>query len=182
MKLTNEIEEKYQAELKQAKLDHHKPTAGAMTGHILANLWYFDVKLHQAVWYLKGPQAISLQKFYRQLIAANRSQIDQLGDLLLDENQLPPATVSEYTQYAQLAENPRLKYCKSSQIVDETVQDFVTANLFIDRAIKLAQREERLVMAQHLIKMRGYNNQRIRQLQAVQNKNAWDNLTAVDDD
>lgn len=28
-------EEKYQAELKQSDLDHHQPTAAAMTGHII---------------------------------------------------------------------------------------------------------------------------------------------------
>ena len=31
-------EEKYQAELKQSDLDHHQPTAAAMTGHIISNL------------------------------------------------------------------------------------------------------------------------------------------------
>ena len=31
-------EEKYQAELKQSNLDHHQPTAAAMTGHIISNL------------------------------------------------------------------------------------------------------------------------------------------------
>lgn len=39
-------EELYQAELKQADQDHHTPTAGAMTGHILANLWLHQQKVN----------------------------------------------------------------------------------------------------------------------------------------
>ena len=39
-------EEKYQAELKQSDLDHHKPTAGAMTGHIISNLAVLINKFH----------------------------------------------------------------------------------------------------------------------------------------
>ena len=31
-------EEKYQAELVKSERDHHTPTAGAMTGHIISNL------------------------------------------------------------------------------------------------------------------------------------------------
>ena len=31
-------EEQYQKELKQSDIDHHTPTAGAMTGHIIDNL------------------------------------------------------------------------------------------------------------------------------------------------
>ncbi|WP_125604758.1 ferritin-like domain-containing protein [Lapidilactobacillus bayanensis] len=182
MENTKEIEAKYQAELKQADIDHHKPTAGAMSGHIVANLWYFDVKLHQALWYLKGSEAISLQGFYQDLIAENRKQLDELGTILLDENELPPATVAEYTQYTKISEEPRLKYQTASAIVNETAHDFTTANMFIDRAIILAQRENRPVLADFLTKLRGYNNHQTRLLQAQLGKTAWEDLVEVDDD
>lgn len=32
------IDEKYAKELDKAEIDHHKPTAGAMLGHVLSNL------------------------------------------------------------------------------------------------------------------------------------------------
>ena len=41
-------EEKYQAELKQSDIDHHTPTAGAMMGHIIANLAIHSLKINQA--------------------------------------------------------------------------------------------------------------------------------------
>ncbi|WDC93202.1 hypothetical protein PSR33_10435 (plasmid) [Latilactobacillus curvatus] len=38
-----EIETRYQAEVKQADVDHHTPTAGAMIGHVMANLTIHSV-------------------------------------------------------------------------------------------------------------------------------------------
>lgn len=182
MPTTAEIETKYQAELKQADLDHHKPTAGAMSGHIVANLWYFDVKLHQALWYVKGPQALQLQNFYEELIQENRQQLDDLGAILLDENELPPSTVAEYTQYTKLAEDGRLKYADANDVVATTAKDYTTANMFIDRAIILAQRESRPALAAFLTGLRGSNNRRARQLQSLLGKTAWEDLVEVDDD
>lgn len=182
MENKTEIEAKYQAELKQTDIDHHKPTAGAMCGHIVANFWYFDVKLHQAFWYLKGSEALALQSFYQELIAQNRQQLDELGEILLDENELPPATVAEYTQYTKIAEEPRLKYQSATIILNETAHDFTTANLFIDRAIILAQREQRPVLANFLIEVRAYNNRQTRLIQAQLGKTAWEGLVEIDED
>ncbi|WP_179393786.1 ferritin-like domain-containing protein [Lacticaseibacillus absianus] len=177
-----ELEAKYQAEVAKADADHHKPTAGAMTGHILANLWVMDVKLHQALWFVHGPQSYALQQVYTDLIATNRTQIDALGGLLLDENELPPATVQELTTYTKIAEDPRLKYADAATVVDATAHDFTTANLFIDRAIKLAQREDRPAMAAWLTGLRGANNAATRKLQAFLGKTAWEGLVEVDED
>lgn len=49
-----EIQEQYEVELKKADVDHHTPTAGAMTGHILANLWLHQQKINQARLFAKG--------------------------------------------------------------------------------------------------------------------------------
>ncbi|WP_164507864.1 Dps family protein [Lacticaseibacillus suibinensis] len=176
------IEDQYQAELKQADIDHHKPTAGAMTGHILANLWYLDVKLHQIAWYVKGDSAFAVAAYYQDLIAENRKQIDELGELLLDENQIAPSTVAEFTQYTKIPETGALKYHTASDMVDATAHDYTTANMFIDRAIKLAERENRPAMANFLTNMRGYNNQVIRKLQSFLGKTAWEGLVEEDDD
>lgn len=60
---TKLVEEKYQAEVKQADIDHHTPTAGAMTGHIVANLRILDVKLHQAKWFMKALKPFLFVRF-----------------------------------------------------------------------------------------------------------------------
>lgn len=177
-----DIEERYQAELAQSDRDHHKPTAGAMTGHILANQWIMEVKLHQALWFVHGMNAPTVQALYRELIAANRQALDELGALLLDENELPPVTTAEVTAYNKIDEEPRLKYADAATLVDTTAHDLTTANMFIDRAIKLAEREDRPVLAQHLIGLRGTNNRHIRALQTLLGKSAWDGLVEIDDD
>mgnify|MGYP001421540256 CR=1 FL=1 len=51
--MTLSVEERYQAEIKQSDIDHHTPTAGAMTGHIVANLAVLINKLQQAKWYVR---------------------------------------------------------------------------------------------------------------------------------
>lgn len=172
----------YEAELKQADLDHHKPTAGAMTGHILSNLLVNNVKLHQTRWYLKGSQSLQLKPLYDQLIDQGRREFDQLADVLLDENELPPSTVAEYVRYSMLEENGRNKYFTTEELADITVHDFATQNMFIDRAIVLAQKETRPSMAAFLTTLRGHNNHAIQSLQSILGKQAWDGLVEEDDD
>ncbi|KIS03832.1 ferritin-like domain-containing protein [Paucilactobacillus wasatchensis] len=179
--MTN-VDTQYEAELKQADLDHHKPTAGAMTGHILSNLLVNNVKLHQAVWYLKGLQSLQLKPLYEKLIQQGRQNFDQLAVVLLDENELPPSTVSEYVKYSMLEEDGRNKYFTAEQLVDITAHDYATQNMFIDRAIVLAQKETRPAMAAFLTNLRGQNNHSIQVLQAVLGKQAWDGLVEEDED
>ncbi|MFL2028559.1 ferritin-like domain-containing protein [Loigolactobacillus zhaoyuanensis] len=176
------IEVRYQAEVKQADTDHHTPTAGAMTGHILANLQVNNVKLHQASWFLDGFAAEALQPLYTELISAGRKNFDALAKVLLDENELPPSTSAEYGSYAMLEEDGRNKYRGNTELVDITAHDYATQNMFIDRAIALADKENRPAMAAFLTDLRGQNNQAIRRLQAVLGKTAWEGLVEEDDD
>ncbi|KRN18174.1 ferritin-like domain-containing protein [Lacticaseibacillus camelliae] len=176
------IDEQYEAEVKQADLDHHKPTAGAMTGHIVANLFVMNVKMHQVAWYVKGEQSLAVADFYQQLIAQNRQQIDEIGEVLLDEDQIVPSTTGEFAKYTGLQEDGRLKYDTAANMVAQTAKDFTTEDMYIDRAIKLAEREERPAMAAYLTKLRGENNQAVRKLQSFLGKTAWEDLVEVDDD
>lgn len=55
-------EERYEQELKQSDIDHHTPTAGAMTGHIIANLLIHSLKVNQAKLFAQGPAAMFLDQ------------------------------------------------------------------------------------------------------------------------
>lgn len=177
-----QIDALYQAEVKQADHDHHVPTAGAMTGHIVANLRILDVKLHQALWFLKGFEGAAVKPLYRDLIAQARADYDTVSEALLDENELPPSTTEEYTNYKMLDEDGRNKYLDAAGIVDITAHDYNTENLFITRAIKLAEKEDRPALAATLTTLLGQNNHAIQQLQAVLGKSAWEGLVEEDDD
>ncbi|WP_048001048.1 Dps family protein [Lactiplantibacillus herbarum] len=176
------VEERYVAELKQSDIDHHVPTAGAMTNHILSNLMVAYVKLTQVKWYVKGPQTFILREAYQQLLDQNMQQFAELGELLLDEGQKPSSTTAELTKYAMLTEDGAFKYHDAATLVTATIKDFDTANLFVDRAIKLAEKEERPVLAAWLIDYRGSNNRHIRELQAYLGNEARFGLDEEDDD
>ena len=136
------IDEQYAAELKQSDIDHHVPTAGAMTNHILSNLMVAYVKLTQVKWYVKGPQSLALRTAYQRLLDQNVRQFAELGELLL---------------------------------VD-------TENLFVDRAIKLAEKENRPALAAWLVAYRGSNNRNIRELQVYLGNDARTGLDEEDED
>ncbi|MFB9769000.1 Dps family protein [Lactiplantibacillus modestisalitolerans] len=176
------IDELYAAELKQSDIDHHAPTAGAMTNHILSNLMVAYVKLSQVKWYVKGPESFSLRAEYQRLLDQNVQQFAELGDLLLDENQKPSSTTEELIKYSMLEENGAFKYQNASDLVAGTIKDFDTENLFVDRAIKLAEKEDRPALAAWLTDYRGSNNRNIRELQAYLGNDARTGLDEEDDD
>ncbi|QMU08537.1 ferritin-like domain-containing protein [Levilactobacillus suantsaii] len=180
--MTTTIEDRYAAEQAQADHDHHVPTAGAMTNHILANLHISIVKFHQVRWSVKGPLAPSVRDLLADYIATYRKQFDALGELLLDEGELVSTTTQEFGEYNMLEESGAKKYLSATDQVDELVHDADTHNLFIDRAIKLAAKEDRPALAAFLTTLRGTNNHIIRELQAILGNDARDGLDEDDDD
>ena len=182
MLTTAAIEERYQAELKQADVDHHTPTAGAMIGHIMANLTIQRRKLRQMKWSTKGIDNGTFKAQVATLLTENDMLLDKTAERLLDEGEVIPTTQAEYTEYGMLTENARIKYWDVPAMMAELVNDFNTANLFVSRAIKLAQKEERFALATDMIDMLGYNQHQIRVLQSQLGKDAREGLDEEDDD
>ncbi|MFD1126419.1 ferritin-like domain-containing protein [Lentilactobacillus raoultii] len=181
--MTTETPEKlYQAEVKQADIDHHTPTAGAMTGHIVANLVVLADKLQQTKWYLKGLHAAALKQVMADLLQQAYRQKDDLGTVLIDEDLLTPTTQKEFTEYAMLREKGQNKYQTAEWLINELVHDYDTSNLFVTRAIKLAEKEDRPVLAQHLTTLLGENNHQIASLQALLGRTPREGLDEEDDD
>lgn len=181
--MTTQTPEKlYEAEVKQADIDHHTPTAGAMTGHIVSNLVVLADKLQQIKWYLKGLNAVALKRVAADLLTQAYQQKDALGSVLIDENLLTPTTQKEFSEYAMLQENGQNKYQKAEWLLDDLVHDYDTSNLFVTRAIKLAVKEDRPVLAQQLTSLLGENNHNIASLQALLGRTPREGLDEEDDD
>lgn len=180
--MTTTIEDCYAAEKAQTEHDHHVPTAGAMTNHILANLHISIVKFHQVRWSVKGPLALSVRQRLTTYITTYRSQFDALGELLLDEGEIVSTTTTEYHDYNMLQEGGDKKYYTATDQLNELIHDADTHNLFIDRAIKLAEKENRPALATFLVTLRGTNNHIIRELQAVLGNSARTGLDDEDED
>ena len=96
----------------------------------------------------------------------------------MDEGEVIPTTQAEYTEYGMLTEDARIKYWDVPAMMAELVNDFNTANLFVSRAIKLAQKEERFALAADMVDMLG----QIRVLQSQLGKDAREGLDEEDDD
>lgn len=176
------IEAKYQAAVQQAELDHHTPTAGAMVGHIMANLTIQQRKLQQMKWYAMGFESLAFKTLLADLLVENSVLLDQTAQRLLDEDQLIPTTAAEYQEYGMLTEDARIQYWSVPMMTAELVRDYDTADLFVTRAIKLAQKEQRYTLANELIAMLGTNQHRIRLLQSLLNQAPREGLDEQDAD
>lgn len=177
-----DIQALYEAELKQSEIDHHVPTAGAMTNHILSNLMIENIKLAQINWYIKGFESLAIKPLIHQYQLDNAQNFDQLGELLIDEDQKPSSTTDELKQYSMLQEDGANKYLTTYEMIYNLIQDFNNENLFVTRAIPLAQKEDRPALTAWLINYLGQNNHKIRQLQNLLGNTARVGLDEEDDD
>lgn len=168
--------ELFKNEVKQADIDHHTPTAGAMTGHVVANLVILANKLQQAKWYVKGINATTLKELFDKLLSQAYRQKDDLGKTLIDENLIVPSVQEEFDTYTMLEENGQNKYETADWLINNFVHDYDTENMFITRAIKLANKENRPVLALALTNLLAANNHNIATLQALLGKTARDGL------
>ena len=168
--------ELFKNEVKQADIDHHTPTAGAMTGHVVANLVILANKLQQAKWYVKGINATTLKELFDKLLSQAYRQKDDLGKTLIDENLIVPSVQEEFDTYTMLEENGQNKYETADWLINNFVHNYGTENMFITRAIKLANKENRPVLALTLTNLLAANNHNIATLQALLGKTARDGL------
>lgn len=175
-------EKLFEAEIKQVDIDHHTPTAGAMTGHIVANLEVLSNKLQMAKWYVKGMSAQQLKVLFGDLLKQAYDQKDALGTVLIDEALITPSTQKEFTEYTMLEENGQNKYESVEWLVNDFVHDYDTENMFVTRAIKLAEKEDRPVLVQHLVGLLQDNNHNIATLQALLGKTPREGLDEEDDE
>ncbi len=137
--MTNE--ELYAQELKQSNIDHHTPTAGAMTGHIISNLLIFSLKVSQAKFFANGSASLFLQEFASQWQNYSMTKFNQLNQLLTDNGESIPTTTKQFVEYSMLEENGADKYLKGEDQLFRLVKDLDTQTLFITKAIKLAKKE-----------------------------------------
>lgn len=148
--------EKYQQELIQSEKDHHTPTAGAMTGHILANLVIQQQKLRQTLYSAKGTAQNFVAVNYPSILTEENRLYDQLNRLMLDEGEVIPTTTEEFVQYSMLTESGQLKYETAESLLWDAVKDFNTQLLFVTRGIALAEKESKFALAEFLKQIYGF--------------------------
>ena len=97
--------ERYEQELKQSDIDHHTPTAGAMTGHIIANLLIHSLKISQAKLFAQGPAALFLAQTGDKWIEYEQAEFAKLNRLLVNSGESIPTTTDQYKQFTMLEED-----------------------------------------------------------------------------
>ena len=135
-------EEQYQQELKQSDIDHHTPTAGAMTGHIIANLLIHSLKISQAKLFTKGNAALFLSQYGDDWIVHEQEAFNHLNQLLVQNGESIPTTTDQFREFTMLEENGADKYLPGDDQLFALVKDFDTQILFITKAIALGNKEE----------------------------------------
>lgn len=155
-------EEKYQAELKQSDVDHHTPTAGAMTGHIIANLAIHSLKINQARLFAKGMSSLFLAKYAEEWLDFERSEFDRLNHLLVNNGESIPTTTDQFKEYTMLEEDGADKYRAGDAQLFALVKDFDTQILFITKAISLANQENWPELANDLTDLLTWIKEQIR--------------------
>ena len=160
-------EEKYQAELKQSDLDHHQPTAAAMTGHIISNLLIHSLKINQANLFAKGSASLFLGEKAAGWIAYERQEFDQLNHLLVNNGE---------------EEDGSSKYLAGDKQLFALVKDFDTQTLFITKAIALANNESWLELSANLTNLMAWIKEQIRVTQDFLGHELKEGLYVEDDD
>lgn len=142
--------ERYEQELKQSDIDHHTPTAGAMTGHIIANLLIHSLKISQAKLFAQGPAALFLAQTGDKWIEYEQAEFAKLNRLLVNSGESIPTTTDQYKQFTMLEEDGVTKYQQGDDQLFALVKDFDTQTLFITKALALAQKEKWPELANNL--------------------------------
>ncbi|RZI48378.1 DNA-binding protein [Lactococcus kimchii] len=174
------IDEKYALEVEKSERDHHKPTAAAMLGHVLANIFYEKIRLKQAGQYAKKA---SYCAEFRKIALKEDGWFDEISDALLNENELVPTTLDEFVTYHKFIEtDPKAKYWSDEALLESFIRDFQSQNLFITRAIKLAQKEEKYALEVVIRELYGYNLAIIRYFAGELGKTVAEFMEEEDDD
>ncbi len=160
-----QVKARQAAAAKQADHDHHVPTAGAMSGHVLANLQVLARKLEQFRLTLNGSRSESDRQLLTELLGQARQHFAVLAADLAAQDEDFPTTTAEFDEYTMLKEDPALRFWTNDMKLDAVVNDLDTCQLFVSRAIPLANKENKLVLAADMLQLQRWHEQSILRLQ-----------------
>ncbi len=176
-------QQRYEQEAMKSDKDHHLPTAGAMTGHIIANLFLDMLKIRQARWFATGSTRLFLEIHSREWITYEATMIESLDDALSSDNEMIPTTTAQLSEYGALEENPARKYEDGAAQLADLIHDFDWQLIYVGKAITLAAAEGKTSLGSTLSDLRAWAKHQIREAQLFLGNDATDGLyKEVDDD
>lgn len=176
-------QERYDQEAAQSDKDHHTPTAGAMSGHIIANLFFDILKIRQARLFAKGTTRLFLEQHAGEWIAFETATIEKLDTVLVSDNEMVPTTSAQLGEYGKLTEDPVRKYATGEDQLTDLIHDFDWQLIFVGKAIALADGEGKTALSSLLSDFRLWAKQQILEAQLFLGNDPTDGLyKEVDDD
>lgn len=174
---------RYEREAAQSDKDHHTPTAGAMTGHVISNLFLGILKIRQARWFAKGSAQLFLELHANEWIKFEAGMIHRLDTVLLSDNEMVPTTSAQLNEYGKLEEDPARKYATGEEQLTDLVHDFDWQLIFVAKAIALAQSEGKAALGATLGEFQTWARRQILETQLFLGKDPTEGLyQEVDDD
>ncbi|PWG00881.1 hypothetical protein [Levilactobacillus bambusae] len=180
--MTLTASDQWQAEQSQVDHDHHVPTAGAMTGHVLANLTIHSQKLRQLVGSVKGLESRTLSMLFLEQEQAEHDWVNRISRVMSDMGEAIPTTTAEFQCYTMLEEDGALKFESTANQLSVVVNDLVTQTLFVTRAIKLAEREGQSCLELTLKELDGWLRHQIRVYQQIRGQSVKEAMDEDDED
>lgn len=176
-------QERYDAEAAKSDVDHHIPTAGAMSGHIISNLFQSILKIRQARWFAKGSTRLFLELHAGEWTKFEAEEIDRLDSVLASDDEMIPTTSSQISEYGKLEEDPVRKYAAGEEQLSDLVHDFDWQLIFVGKAIALADKEGKTALSSELSSFRAWAKRQILEAQLFLGNDVMDGLyKEVDDD
>ncbi|API88706.1 DNA starvation/stationary phase protection protein [Marinilactibacillus sp. 15R] len=133
---------------------------------LVATQGLFYVKLHQAHWYIKGPNFFSLhpklEEYYDELTV----QMDDVAERLLAIGGEPYATLEEFLSHSLIKESKDSKNLSQKDTVQSVIDDYEVLRDELAKGIQLTDEEKDDVTNDLLISQKAGVDQTIWMLQA----------------
>ncbi len=136
----------------------------------------------QAQLYVLGTSSQELSTLFSEYADQEARWFNKISHELVIENEIVPSTLEEVMRYGKIYEHGQNKYLPASTMLENFAKDFDFQNVFITRAIKLAEKEEKYGLQQLLVELLSFNKEIIYQVQRLQGKTVRQDLDEEDDD
>lgn len=139
---------------------------------LVATQGLFYVKLHQAHWYIKGPNFFSLHPKLEELYDDLTVQMDDMAERLLAIGGEPYSTLKEFIDHSLIKESIDDKNLSEKEMIQSVITDFEILRDELSSGIKLTDEENDGVSNDLLISQKTEVDKTIWMLQAYMGHSA----------
>lgn len=141
---------------------------------LVATQGLFYIKLHQAHWYIKGPNFFSLHPKLEELYDDLTEQMDETAERLLALGGTPYSTLQEFLEHSLISESVEERKLSEEEMIHNVIRDFEILRDELSNGIKLTDEEHDDVSNDMLIAQKTEVDKTIWMMQAYRGHTALD--------